>query len=114
MKYLDDITLTRNQSQALSELEQRLKSKFEIEQLILFGSFVRGESDTESDIDLLVITPNPLPRRVRHGITDIVFEVNLEYDTNFSTLVVDRNSWEEGPFSIMPIREEIIRDGVLL
>lgn len=51
---------------------------------------------------------------MRHQITDIVCEVNLQYDTNFSSLVVDRNAWDNGMFSILPLREEILRDGVAL
>ncbi|MEK9136627.1 MAG: nucleotidyltransferase domain-containing protein, partial [Bacteroidota bacterium] len=82
--------------------------------IVLYGSFSRGESDEESDIDLLVFTRLPLQRKVRHQITDTVFEVNLKYDTNFSTLVVDRASWESGIFSILPVRDEILRDGIAL
>lgn len=48
----------------------------------------------------------------RHEITNEVFEVNLQYDTNFSTLVVDRRSWETGIVSVLPIHDEILRDGV--
>ena len=44
----------------------------------------------------------------------MVFEVNLRYNTNFSTLVVDRISWEEGPISVLPIQDEILKDSVAL
>ncbi len=39
--------------------------------------------------------------QVRHQI-DIVFEINLRFDTNVSTLVVDRKSWESRLFSVLP------------
>ncbi len=44
----------------------------------------------------------------------VVFEVNLTYGTNFSSLVIDRALWESGPISILPIHEEIQRDGIIL
>jgi len=44
--------------------------------------------------------------------TDIVFDVNLQFGTNFSTLVVDQESWEAGIISVLPLRNEIIRDGI--
>jgi len=47
--------------------------------LILYGSAARGQTDDESDIDLLVITAQPLSRLRRHEITDIVFEINLTH-----------------------------------
>lgn len=92
MKRLDDIALTPIQCQALDELRRRLFDKFDIENLILYGSVARGKADEESDLDLLILTAQPLTRLVRHEITDLVFEVNLGYGTNFSTLVVDRAS----------------------
>lgn len=82
--------------------------------MALFGSVVRGEADEESDIDLLVVTKQPLNRRERHQITDIVCEINLDYGTNFSTLVVDSEAWEHGPISLLSIHEEVQREGVLV
>jgi len=114
MKTLDQLHLTPIQRQALAEIRERLSGAFGIQAINLFGSISRGETDEESDIDLLLVTRTPLQRTVRHQITDIVCEVNLKYDTNFSTLVVDRTSWESGIFSILPLREEILRDGVAL
>ena len=114
MKRLDDVSLAPDQHKALGELRRRLLSEFDVETLLLYGSVVRGEADEESDLDLLVVTPQPLTRPARHQITDVVFEVNLRYGTNFSTLVVDRNSWDVGPLSILPLREEILREGIPL
>ncbi len=114
MKRRGDKTLTPNQRQALRELRQRLFSEFKAEAVILYGSAARGEADAESDLDLLIVTGQPFTRSARHAITDAAFEVNLRYGTNVSTLVVDRCSWETGPFSVLPLREEILRDGIRL
>ncbi len=61
-----------------------------------------------------MVTSQPLTRFEPHQITDVVFDVNLQYDTNFSTLVVDYKSWETEIISILPIPDEIIRDGIQL
>ena len=58
------------------------------------------------------VTSKPLIRFKRHEITNVVFEVNLQFDTTFSTLVVDLKSWETGIISVLPVRDEIIRDGI--
>jgi len=113
MKAIDDTMLTQKQAQALIEIRDQIKEKFDIENIILYGSIVRGDFDEESDIDLLIITSDILPRRVRHEMTDIVFEVNLKYETNYSTLVVDYSSWKDGPYSILPIHDEIEKEGVI-
>jgi uncharacterized protein len=100
--------------QAISEIKQKIKVKYSVIDIILFGSAARGESDEESDIDILIITAEPMTRFKRHEITDIVFDINLQYSTNFSTLVVDQKSWETGMVSYMPVHDEITRDGIYL
>ena len=114
METLSNSMLSKNQHKALEELRHRLFHMFDVESLILFGSAARGEADEESDCDLLVVTTNTLTRPERHEITDMVFEINLLHDTNFSTLVIDHDSWETGTFSVLPLREEIIEDGIKL
>lgn len=114
MRKLDNNTLSSNQYQALGELRQRLFDMFDIDTLIIYGSAARAEADEESDIDLLIVTLKPLSRSARHEITDIVFEINLTYSTNFSTLVIDHISWKSGAFSVLPLKEEILKDGIKL
>lgn len=114
MKTLDEIVLTANQKLALTDLKKKLEEKFDITEIAVFGSIVRGEADNESDLDLLIVTRNPMQRSLRHLITDIVCEINLNYDTNLSTLVVDKTSWETGLYSVLPIHEEILKEGIAL
>jgi predicted nucleotidyltransferase len=113
VKRLEDVKLAPNEREALAEIRRRLFEALSIEQIILFGSVARGEADEESDIDLLVVTTEPMTRLERHEkITDTITEVNLQYDTNFSTLVVDKRAWEEGVFRVLSIKEDILMDGV--
>lgn len=106
--------LASNQRQALNELKFKLVHEFDIESLALYGSAARGEASEESDLDLLILTKHPLTRLARHKITDLAFEINLHYGTNFSTVVVDRDAWKTGAFSVIPFREEVLRDSVYL
>jgi len=114
MRQLADIVLTPIQLTALSELRRRILSEFEVEKVVLYGSAARGEADAESDTDLLIITRMPLQRSSRHRITDLVFDINLKYGTNFSSLVIDRETWETGAVSVLPLHDEILRDGVTI
>ena len=104
--------LSLKQSQALKEIKQRVIQRFDLVDCLLYGSASRGEADEESDLDLLIVTHEALTRFKRHEITDIVFDVNLKYDTNFSTLVVDKETWKNGMISVLPLRDEILKDGI--
>jgi predicted nucleotidyltransferase len=112
MKSIGTIFFTESHREALSEIKRNLREKFDIKAFVLYGSVARGQADEESDVDLLVVTCKPLTRFERHEITDAVFDVNLRFNTNFSTLVVDSESWETGMISVLPIRDEILRDGI--
>jgi predicted nucleotidyltransferase len=114
MQTLDQINLTPKQKKALSDLKIKLLQGFEIISVTIFGSTVRGENDSESDLDILIITKKPLQRLLRHQITDLACEVNLKFDTNISTLVVDETAWQSGLYSVLPIHDEILKEGVLL
>lgn len=49
--------LLAQQPPYLSEVIDRIVSKFQPEKIILFGSWARGEAEQESDLDLLVVLP---------------------------------------------------------
>ena len=113
MKKLETISLPEKEKQALDPIRERL-DKYGVSSVIIYGSAARGEAEAESDTDLLILTMKPMSRLERRQITDAIFEINLDYDTNFSGLVIDQESWEKGPISLLPIRAEILHDGVIL
>jgi len=114
IKQLEHIHLTPSQELGLTELLHRLYDQFHVVSVILYGSVARGEADEESDIDLLILTAEPLSRPARHDITDVVFDVNLHYGTNCSTLVLDQHTWEAGAVAVLPLKEAILQDGIPL
>jgi predicted nucleotidyltransferase len=114
MKTLDKISLTEYQKSAIEEFKKLITGSFEVVEMVIFGSVARGNADDESDLDILIVTKHPLKREVRHRITDIACEINLQFDTNISTLVVDQISWQSGLYSVLPIHQEIISEGVPL
>ncbi len=111
MNSLESSNLTSVQRQALNALRAKLFNEFDVEKIILYGSAARGEATAESDIDLLIVTKNPKNRWQQHQITDVVFDVNLQFDTTFSSLVVDRSEWENS-YSFLALQDEIEKDGV--
>ena len=112
MKTIDDIDLTPGDRQAIEGAASLMRERFPVVRVILFGSKARGSSDLESDIDLLLLTSRPLDWRERDAITDVLFDVELQFDVVISTLVLPTEEWEQGPYLVLPIGDEIRRDGV--
>jgi len=108
------LELSLNEQAALIETKNRLKAGFPVEEFIVFGSVARGEATDESDLDLLVLTSRPMSHREEHAMCDIIFDINFSYGTNISILVTDKAAWEKGLISLLPIREEVARDGIVI
>ncbi len=111
---MSKLTLSDNQKRALSKVKEAVSQKLKIDKFIVFGSVARGEADEESDMDVLILTKSPVSHKEKHDIYSIATEVNLHYDTNISLLILNKEDWENGMYSILPIKDEIRRDGVAL
>jgi predicted nucleotidyltransferase len=65
----------------LSEIKNRLVSRFNPEKIILFGSQARGTADRRSDIDLLVICRfKGKRRRLMVEMTRALLEIDYAFD----------------------------------
>ncbi len=80
-----------------------------IERIILFGSVARKEGDSQSDIDLLVITREKNITQSR-DICGIGFEVLLEYDYDISPKIYGSTEAKRLAGIKTPFFEEIERE----
>jgi predicted nucleotidyltransferase len=112
MKTLEDLELPPHICQALQAARELITKEFAVDRVVLFGSVARGTADEESAIDLLVVLKDCPDHQMRNRISSIIFHINLEYDTNFSDLVVDQRAWDEGMLLVLPIYAKIEREGV--
>ena len=55
MKMLDDLHLAQPLHDALQAARDRIAAEFAVDRIVLFRSVVRGQTDEESDVDLLVV-----------------------------------------------------------
>ncbi len=100
--------------ETIQAAQRRISSEFDVGRIILFGSAARGQSDEESDVDILIVLRDIPSHRIRNRISTIILDINLVYDFNLSGLVVDKKSWDDGPLSVLPIHKEVEREGILI
>ncbi|RKY72143.1 MAG: nucleotidyltransferase domain-containing protein [Candidatus Latescibacterota bacterium] len=79
-----------------------------IKQVILYGSYVRGEAAMDSDIDILVLVDGSLdPFEVRKGLSDLLFDILLEEGELVSVMALPEQFFENynSPF-VLNVRRE--------
>jgi predicted nucleotidyltransferase len=113
MKNLDDLNLSEREKRAILEASAMLKERFPVKEVILFGSKARGDDDEESDIDLMLLTTQPIHWRERQTIIHALFDLGLSHDVIFSILDTTVDEFDDGLFSVFPVHDEITRDGVV-
>jgi predicted nucleotidyltransferase len=114
MKELADLQLAEPLRKALEAIRGRISAEFGVDRIVLFGSVVRGTADEESDVDLLIVLREPPDHGIRDRISSVILDINLEYDSNLSELIVDRDTWDNGIGSVLPIHQEIEEQGIPL
>ncbi len=82
--------------------------------IFLFGSAARGDDGVYSDIDVLVLLPVKVDAAREEHIFDLAFEVGLEYDMVFGVIVYSKNYWETPRARVMPLYQNIRREGIRL
>lgn len=100
---------------ALDDLRERLRRRFEgrLEVLRLFGSYARGDSHAESDVDVLVVVRD-LSERERRETFEIAYEVYLDRWIDVSPLALSSAEWEDRRARELRLVSDIEREGMAL
>ena len=111
MRRVEDLKLAPNERSSLFEAAEALKSDFPVTRVLLFGSKARGAGEPDSDIDLLILTRDPVNSALRGAISDRLADINLRNDVLLTSVVVSENEWSHGLTRYTLIHTEVERDG---
>lgn len=80
---------------------------------ILYGSYARGDFDSDSDIDIMVLADIPADSctAFRRSLTELTSSLGLEYDVLVSVTVRDVVTFEKW-LDVLPFYQNINREGV--
>lgn len=106
--------LSKTEINALYRLKIELEKYWPDVKIKIFGSKVSGKFDDESDVDLLILLPFDVTEQIRNKIINVVFKINLEFETNISALILGQSEWESSVISSLPIHYFIEKEGILL
>jgi len=88
-----------------AEMKEVLGDRFV--QMLLFGSYSRGDFSASSDVDLVILADGDLSRAERDHIDDLIAERSLEHDVVISAIVYPSKTFQEysTPF-LLSIKED--------
>jgi len=81
--------------------------------IVLFGSYARGDYDDESDIDIFVMVDMDKVEMAeyRDTVSDLLFEIDLEYDVLLSAKLQDKATFEAWE-NVLPFFMNVKKEGV--
>jgi len=104
--------LTRPEQDAIDKLKSILERLYPGVKFKIFGSKATGKYDEESDVDILILLPCEVDEKIREQVIDIIFDIDLEFDTNISPLILSQKEWRN--LHPLPIFYFVEKEGVLL
>lgn len=105
--------LAPNESAALQKLKAALARDFPLVELRLFGSKARGDSDKESDIDVLVVLED-YNWETRKAVSKLCFDINIEYGVLLVPVLYSRSEYGSDLTKVTPFYQAVVREGVLI
>lgn len=100
-------------AEIIDETKKLLKEK--IYKIVLYGSYARGDFNSESDIDIMIII-NCGQGEIslyRKQLSKVASRIGMKNDIEISLLLRDRDTFEQGK-KILPFYKNIQKEGVAL
>lgn len=97
----------------LKKVNSKLINKFKekLDKIILFGSYARGDYDSESDIDILVLIEDDELKKYNEDIIDFEIDLTLKYGILPSIILRNTSYFNENK-DIVPFYREAANEGV--
>ena len=83
-------------------------------EIILYGSRARGTARSDSDWDFLILLPSPGDKMLEEKIKDCLYDIELETDSVLSSIIRSRQEWQSSRYSVIPLRQQVESDGVVV
>ncbi len=107
--------MSKTERYAIERFGETVKSSLgeEVFKMSVFGSKVRGDNRTKSDIDVLVIVKERT-LRVMDQIAEITSDLNIKYDLSISPVVFSEQEYDMNAKMASPFSLAVHEEGLLL
>ena len=99
----------------LNKICDKLKKIYgsSLDQIILYGSYARGEETSESDVDIAVILKQTPEEEIHDSMTDMLVDYELDLGITISAVTLDSGSYSQW-MRVLPFYMNIAKEGIVL
>ena len=83
-------------------------------EVILYGSYVRGEAGPDSDYDIFVLVDGSLTRKLEDQISFALYYLEYESDVILSVHIYEKSLFQSPLGKVMPLFNNVRAEGVRL
>lgn len=99
----------------LSVLSNELKNIYGdvLDEVILYGSYARGEETEESDVDIAIVLKNGHTKKMHNSMLDIVVDYELDLGRTLSVVCVEYDEylcWQR----VSPFYKNLVKEGIVI
>ena len=103
--------MSKKDRKILNQFSTRVHERFSDARVWAFGSRARGDATWDSDFDVFVVL-SEVDQKAERWIRDIAWEVGFENGRVITTVLIDKEQFENGPMSESTIVDNILREGI--
>lgn len=87
----------------------------DLDKVIVYGSYARGDFDENSDIDIMVLTSRMEEeiKPVEYELYDVAFDFFMEYGIDISVIVKNKEHFDYW-LGALPFYDNVEREGVVI
>ena len=82
-----------------------------VSSIVLFGSVARGTAEEYSDVDIALITNQPLTVDADDKLIDFIVDMNLKHNKVFSIIDIPDSDYKN---STLPFYRNVCKEGIVL
>lgn len=105
---------TKSELQKVKSASVQLYEK-QLNKIILYGSYARGDYTDESDIDIMIVLncgPDEI-KKLRKQTAEMTSDISLEHEVLLSVLLRDKKHFEDN-LAFLPFYKNILKEGVMV
>lgn len=113
-KLTESTILSAEERELLTRCRVALQALDPTADVILYGSRARGDAQTESDYDLLIVVEGNATLEKENLLCRQLFPIQIETGKVITAFVFDRKSWNTPLYRAMPFHKNVEKDGIVI